>query len=136
MKRDPRLHGLTSDHHHALRLAWDVRHGTRDPQMAARVVEVFTAELAPHFDAEERLLLPGLVARGGHALADRTLAEHAVLRGLVARVVREPSCLAEFAQRLTAHVRFEEGELFPACERLLTAEELAAVAREVPKHRG
>ncbi len=136
MKRDPRLHGLTSDHHHALRLAWDVTHGTHDARMAARVVEVFTAELAPHFDAEERLLLPGLKARGGQVLADRTLEEHAVLRGLVARLAQEPSCLGEFAARLTAHVRFEEGELFPACERLLTGDELAEVARQAPKQRG
>ena len=135
MKRDARLHGLTSDHHHALRLAWDIRHGTPDLAMATHVAGTFDRELAPHFEAEECLLLVHLGPRGGQALVERTLADHAALRALVARAQDDPSCLGEFADRLTSHVRFEEGELFPACERLLTDEELGEVGRQVPKLR-
>lgn len=135
MKRDARLHGLTSDHHHALRLAWDVRHGAQDRAMAIRVAEAFERDLAPHFAAEERLLLPPLAARGAQAIVDRTLTDHAELRALATRAQTEPACLADFAERLTTHVRFEERELFAACERLLTAAELDEVARQVPKRR-
>lgn len=135
MKRDARLHGLTTDHHHALRLAWDVRHATPSAELAARVGDAFHRELLPHFDAEERLLLPLLRARGEGALADRTLHEHARLRALVAAVAEAPDRLPEFAETLTAHVRFEEGELFPAAERVMTDGELEAVARHVPKER-
>lgn len=135
MKRDVRLHGLTSDHHHALRLAWDVSHGRADAAMAARVAAAYASDLAPHFAAEEQLLLPHLAARGAQPLVDRTLADHGRLKALVAQASADPTCLGEFAECLTAHVRFEEGELFAACERLLTADELEEVARRVPKAR-
>jgi hemerythrin-like domain-containing protein len=121
MKRDPRLHGLTTDHHHALRLAFDVRtacaSGRDSPVLAARVAAAYEAELGPHFDVEEEVLLPALAAAGEQALVDRTHAEHAALRALVAAAGRgETSGLAEFARLLHDHVRFEENELFPACE--------------------
>lgn len=138
MKRDPRLHGLSSDHHHALVFArrtvdasatWDLDRGIA---FAAR----FAAEIEPHFVIEETTLLPPLANTEGAELADRTRHEHAELRDQVARAARgDGDAAADFAALLTAHVRFEERELFPACERLLSAPELDAVARLAPKPR-
>ena len=119
MKRDPRLRALSVDHHHALVIA------RRAPaQDASWLREVFEAQLAPHFAVEEELLLPALERAGAAALVVRTAEDHAALRALVAAGDN-----AGFAERLTAHVRFEERELFPACETLLAAEVLEAVAR-------
>ena len=139
MKRDTRLHGLSSDHHHALRLAFDIReaaqHGHLTPELLARVGEVFTTELLPHFDVEESVLLEGLDAVGEHALAARTRREHAELRAELAAAQADLSRLATFADRLTAHVRFEEGELFAACEARLPAAVLDEAQRRAPKLR-
>lgn len=108
MKRDPRLHRLSSEHHHTLVLVRNLRKGI-EPREVARI---FEEQLAPHFALEERVLLPALVAAGRADLAARTLDEHADIR--VAR--SEPQRLADL---LEAHVRFEERELFPACEDLI-----------------
>ncbi|MCA9774776.1 MAG: hemerythrin domain-containing protein, partial [Myxococcales bacterium] len=70
MKRDPRLHGLSSDHHHALHLARravETARGARgeDPVALRREARaIFTEELAPHFAVEERILFPALAAAG------------------------------------------------------------------------
>lgn len=121
MKRDPRLRELSVDHHHALVVA------RRAPERdAAWLREVFAAELAPHFAIEEERLLPALDRAGGGELVARTLDDHAALRAHVAA-----GDLHAFAERLVAHVRFEERELFPACEERLDAATLDAIAQHL-----
>ncbi len=44
--------------------------------------------------------------------------------------------LAEFGTLLRAHVRFEERELFPACEALVDGDVLTRVAQRAPKGKG
>jgi iron-sulfur cluster repair protein YtfE (RIC family) len=125
MKRDQRLHGLTSEHHHGLVLARRILQGRLD---AAAVRKRFDAELTPHFQIEEELLLPALDEVGAVALAARTRSDHAELRGLLAAAERgEPGRLAAFATLLERHIRFEERELFPAVETLLSEEQLGRV---------
>lgn len=135
MKRDHRLRGLSSEHHHALVLARRVsRHAAEWTAGAGEALrERFAAELAPHFAVEEDILLPALRAAGAGELVDRTLADHAALRGLCQRAADgDGESAAAFASRLTAHVRFEERELFPACERLLPAAVLERVGERAP----
>jgi hemerythrin-like domain-containing protein len=138
MHRHPHLHGLSSDHHDALVLARELERAAAGwtradgEALAAR----FARELEPHFRIEEELLLPALEACGGVALAERTRADHAALRAeLRAAAAGDGAAVARFAARLFEHVRFEERELFPACERELAAELLAEVARRAPKRR-
>lgn len=141
MKRDPRLHGLSSDHQHALHLAWEVKQaftaGTADAALLVRAQSAFASELAPHFAVEEEVLLAALDVTGAadaRALADRTRREHAEIRAeLAAAASGDLARLAAFGRCLTAHVRFEENDLFPACERLLAAEVLEEAARRAPK---
>lgn len=136
MKRDPRLHGLSSEHHHALVLArtllapgqaWGSVEG-------AALAERFAAELEPHFQLEEEILLPALRAAGATSLAIRTDEDHGFLRAKMSLAAGgDYEAAAAFGQRLQEHVRFEERELFPACEALLTREVLDEVARRCPK---
>lgn len=137
MKRDPRLHGLSSDHHQALVLARTVRRradaGMLDAELAADVDRRYREDLLPHFAVEEEVLLPALETLGAMDLVTRTLEDHRFL----ARCVREAregahGALAAFAERLAAHVRFEEQELFPACEARLPDAVLAEAARRAP----
>lgn len=137
MKRDPRLHGLSSEHHHALVLARELGALVRDGQVDAasrRLAEVFARELEPHFAVEEALLLPALREAGEAALAARAEADHVVLRGQAADAAAgRPTDLIAFADRLVEHVRFEERELFPGCEARLPDAVLDAVAARAPK---
>ena len=104
MKRDPRLHALSSEHHQALVLA---RRARRGESVVGQL-----KELEAHFAIEERVLLPALARAGRADLAARTVDEHADIRHSVNDPVR-------FGELLEAHVRFEERELFPICEALI-----------------
>lgn len=136
MQRDVRLRGLSSDHHRALVLVRTIRtaldaHG--DMRCLARMIaEEFELKLNPHFLIEEEYLLPHL-ADTAHELFERTLSEHRELRSLAAhlRDGTENAC-KEFAEGLERHVRFEERELFPACEQIVPQPVLEEVARAVP----
>ena len=142
MKRDPRLAELSREHHHALVLARRARraaegHGSRSSQdVWGEVVRRFAAELAPHFEIEERLILPALELRGEEELAARARDDHARLRRLVCD---DEGCLQarleEFGSVLTEHVRFEEREMFPIAEEKLSKRSLDAVAAACAKAR-
>jgi hemerythrin-like domain-containing protein len=87
----------------------------------AEFVDAWRSEIRPHFDDEERLLLP-LVCSS--ALRDRLLDEHATLRGLAERCEREPEVAASDAElvrqlgvKLHDHIRWEEREFFEAVQR-------------------
>jgi hypothetical protein len=139
MKRDPRLQGLSSEHHQALVLARSlagIDAPAWDAGRAARFGARFDAELEPHFRIEEELLLPALRRAGEAALADRTEADHAFLRDRAAAArAGDAEAARALGERLHAHVRFEERELFPCCEALLPGEVLDEVARRVAGRR-
>lgn len=123
MKRSPALIELSREHHTALSLALRARlvadngDAAAIEAMAAKVTERFASELKPHFDEEERWLLPALAECGASALVARTQDEHAEIADLAARL-RTPSAAAllAFAESLIRHVRFEERELFQVAE--------------------
>ena len=138
MKRHIHLHGLSSDHHHALVLSRRIQEAAAAGQLgaahAADVRRRYDEELGPHFAIEEEELLPALGQAGRTDLVDRTLREHAALRGHIAAAeAGDVARLGAFAVQLEAHVRFEERELFTACETLLPADVLERVAQRAPK---
>lgn len=138
MKRDPRLAGLSSEHHRALVLAraLTAHPGAWTAVDGAALGRRFEAELEPHFRVEDELLLPALRCAGNAAaaLAERTAADHAFLRAQLAAARAGDGAAADaFAARLVEHVRFEEREVFPACEALVPGAVLDEVARRAPK---
>lgn len=135
MRRAPGLVALSREHHAALVLAKRAqRNSGTEPRsaatFAAELAVIFAGELEPHFRVEEEALLPALARAGEVAAVQRTLDEHAELRGLAAQCAAgEAAGLARFGTALEAHVRFEERELFPLAEAVLTPRELARCAR-------
>lgn len=136
MKRDVRLHGLSSDHHHALVLARELlqRETPWTAEDGAALQRRFDAELAPHFLVEETLLLPALSDLGAESFVARTREDHAALRAMLAAArAGDGGAAMRFGERLKHHVHFEELELFPLCEKRLPAAVLAEVAQRAPK---
>lgn len=127
MKRSAFLQPLSREHHTALSLAKRCERAASsgDPaqliESCNRVAEQFSRDLVPHFGVEERELLPMLEAAGQKALVERTLLEHSQLRALHASLQQNGTAdtLDSFARLLSAHVHFEESELFQAFEELL-----------------
>lgn len=130
MKRDARLQGLSRDHHQALVLARTIERRCHqndvDEDFLASVRHRFHTELAPHFAIEETLLAALL---GEEALVRRTREEHALMARLLDAATPEGSApLREFSRLLADHVRFEERDLYPACETKLSSATLDHIA--------
>lgn len=137
MKRDIRLQGLSSDHHHALvfarKLEQRVAANSVDAALVLEMATRFEHTLLPHFQVEEELLVPALVTFGEDSLAQRILDEHRRLHDAVAANGGDYSKVGEFAALLAEHVRFEEREVFPICEERMSSEVLDAVGRRAAK---
>ena len=126
MKRSAILQPLSREHHTALALAKACERAVRSGdeflvnQTCQRAILAFQNELEPHFQFEEVSLLPLLHSTETQPLHQRTLADHKQLRGLLdALRQNDTQALGSFGKCLSAHVRFEERELFPALESLL-----------------
>lgn len=123
MKRHPALRGLSSEHHRALVLATRAQRATPDEAatraLAAEAAHLFASELEAHFLQEETGLLAELEAAGCETAVRRTQAEHAELRQLAGQLNVSLATLPHFGERLAAHIRYEERELFPLAEATL-----------------
>ena len=122
MKRSEALAGLSRDHHEALAVALRLRRvdGATATDARERFTEYFEPRGRRHFDLEESVLGPEIgELPGGAQLFARLLTEHEQLRALGATVSAGQATLDEMhrlGEELTAHVRFEERELFPLLE--------------------
>lgn len=128
MKRHQALQDLSREHHTALQLALKAKRAavsgdrTLIETTAAACHTAYSAELDPHFVVEETVLLPLLLGAGEGALVEQVEYDHRALRDLCAQLQQpDAATLLRFAECLTAHVRFEERELFGVVERLLEA---------------
>lgn len=142
MKRSDALLKLSREHHVALVLCKRAQRLSQGAAAQARefmqeLPSTFARELEPHFQVEEIAMLSALrdvqAQEGGQAvvsMVERTLLEHARLRELAWLLGQGEFChLAEFAELLGNHVRFEERELFNMAEQLLSPAALVRIAQ-------
>ncbi len=123
MKREKFLWPLSQSHHRALMMAKIIRESLTSgatPERAAElkqlVGDLFAEELTQHFWDEERLLTLFESKVGpGEPEPIRLRREHRLLEKLAAQ--GDVESLRQFAELLTAHVRFEEDLVFPRLER-------------------
>jgi iron-sulfur cluster repair protein YtfE (RIC family) len=140
VKRHPTLVRLSDDHHQELVLARRLQRAAEDgPDERLRVAEEhvtrFFGHTVEHFRREEEILFP-LYRRhaGSTAILEQILREHMELHGL-ARELRAqaavgdvpPEALAALGTLIHDHVRLEERELFEEIQRVVPADELAAL---------
>lgn len=126
MQRSTALQPLSREHHSALKLAKACERAAlaadaaEVAQACRRALDAYAGELEAHFANEEQTLLPLLNGTPDQLLAERTLADHRQLHALLDGLRRnDAKALGRFGLCLTAHVRFEERELFPAVENKL-----------------
>jgi hemerythrin-like domain-containing protein len=140
MLRDKNLVPLSRQHQHALALC--VRIDRASPVMnidlSAWQVEItqhFQHEIGFHFAAEEQVLFPA--ARRFTELVplvEELVADHAALRESFAKAAAgtmEAADLSEFGQRMSAHIRKEERQLFEGMQKLMELEELALLGQKL-----
>jgi len=144
VRRDPRLIPLSHDHQIALGRAREIvlaLDGTIPqalPQLAAACVYFADAELLPHFEREERLLVPPFAARVGEEDVDLVamLDQHGALRTLTDALRGDSDTaladrLEAWSKALTAHIRFEERTVFKRMQASFSEPELAAIGAEL-----
>jgi hemerythrin-like domain-containing protein len=135
MKRHPDLQSLSRDHHHALVVAQRLKHVDDKDAVAVRAafLEFWRRHGQLHFRVEEEVLLPGFAGAGGaeDPGVARVLRDHAEIRLRALQLHGKATSVEvqrELGELLAAHVRFEEGVLFPAIEAALSPEQLTGMA--------
>jgi mannose-6-phosphate isomerase-like protein (cupin superfamily) len=129
---------LSHDHHHGLVLARRLRRaGSEDERRRAAeaFVSFIEGEGGDHFREEEDLLFPLVVAPldGSPELVERATLDHVHLRAAAVRLRRsqelpDAEALRALGNRLEAHIRLEERDLFPLAERVVPEPELEVLS--------
>ena len=141
-RRHDSLVPLSHDHHHALAQARRLKDAASMDDVPERrratddFINFYLGSLLRHFREEEELFFAPLVDHeAAHALVMQALAEHLRVHAQVRVLMRglldgeaEPTKLAELSKLLTAHVRFEERDVLPLVEQLLSEDELRYLA--------
>ncbi|MEX2553336.1 MAG: hemerythrin domain-containing protein [Actinomycetota bacterium] len=133
---------MSHDHHHALAQARRLEEAVSLSEGATRAragddfINFYLGRMLRHFREEEELFFAPLV---DHEEASdkvlRALAEHLRVHAL-ARALRrqlmqgnaDPTTMTDLSELITAHVRFEERDLFPLVERLISEDDLTDLA--------
>lgn len=152
MKRHAALIGLSREHHRALVLARklcrleseDATSAQTTQQIADEVLNMWQTEIRAHFQEEEEVLLP-MIARhirpSNQPCVKQMLDDHAWLRVAVWDIEAHLSdrtlveLLRRFGERLRAHVRLEEQEVFEFIQTICSEEDLTEMSLRLrPSH--
>ena len=142
MLRDKNLVPLSRQHQHALALCVRIDRAspiseTDRAQWQMEIAQHFLAEIRIHFDAEELIVFPA--ARKFpelNSLIELLLNDHRWLRERFSKAEEHALAaaeIAEFAQRLSEHIRREERELFERLQQVMGKDELAVMGQELER---
>ena len=140
-RRHDSLIPLTHDHHHALAQTRRLRSAAKDNErellgQSQAFLDFFHDDTVNHFREEEEVVFP-LAVEDGRAkeLLARVMMEHLQIHALVSRLGVEvaesrvtPESASELATALEAHIRFEEGKVFPMLEEVVADDQLSAIS--------
>ena len=139
MKRHPALQDLSRDHHVVLRYCQRIRRAApaEAAALAAEFLAFYATDMAPHFEEEDRFVVPAARATGRPHLvgvADEVHDDHewfeARFEAMAASGDEAAAIMAQVEARLTRHVRMEEEDLFEGVQEALTEEAMQALWRD------
>ena len=140
MLRNKNLVPLSRQHQHALALCVRIDRALPIAESdvgawQAEIVEHFRAEIRIHFAAEEEFVFPAArVFPELRPLVEELISDHAWLRERFADAQTQRLsgvAIGEFAQRLSEHVRKEEGQLFERLQQWMSGEDLALMGQKL-----
>ncbi|HEX2180329.1 MAG TPA: hemerythrin domain-containing protein [Actinomycetota bacterium] len=137
-KRHEALLPLTRDHHHALVQARRLKDAAASVDRKIRIraaddfLNFYLGRALHHFREEEELFFPPATEfTEVRSLVERAVMEHLNVHRLVGLLKEQLAAaevsgelLGEVSEVLRLHVRFEEDELFPLIERLVSSDRL------------
>jgi len=137
IKRNEHIISLSREHHFSLLFGWKIKNGLKlniNPHRICKYVLYFWENnLSIHFNQEEETLF----AVHNDDLVTKALVEHEIMRSEI-KALKNPEDEEEMAKHLTrladmvtAHVRFEERDLFPHLEKILSPEQMKKIGHEL-----
>ena len=140
IKRSKQLAPLSREHHDGLLFAWKIKQGLENKTPLEKLrrysLWYWQQHIKPHFYQEEKILAPYLPE--DNPMKKRLKEEHDHIPELVLGLDDETGSdkrhLIILSDLLNHHIRFEERELFPFLEKLLTPEQLDKVFSELEQH--
>lgn len=135
IKRSKYIIQLSKDHHFTLLFCWKIRMGLKhevDTNRIGKYVEYFWAQhIQPHFYGEETFLFTPVKDNA----VQKALGEHAEIRRQINAIITSENIqvaqLESLANIIESHVRYEERELFPHLEKILTENQLKQIEKEL-----
>ena len=137
IKRNEHIVPLSREHHFSLLFAWKIKTGLKWDvdldRIRKYIAHFWEHNLSIHFMEEETTLF----AIHQDELVEKALQEHTQMRAeikLLETLKDQETIKAQImniADLVTAHVRFEERELFPHLEQVLTPEQLRKVGHDL-----
>lgn len=134
MKRSNHLVPLSRDHHHGLLFSWKIRQGVALNIATERIVQYisyfYKMHFRQHFQEEETIIFIPV----NDADCQRALREHREIEQRIREITRskpDAAALLSLADLTDAHIRFEERELFPHLEKVLSEEQLLTIGNAV-----
>lgn len=137
IKRNKHILQLSKDHHFTLLFSWKIRQGLKygvDTDRIKEYVQYFwQRDMQDHFREEEEILF----AVVKDAKVQKALDDHSQIKEQVEQVLKTPERddaskkLSLLADTVDAHVRYEERELFPHLEKILTEAQLENIGAQL-----
>jgi len=138
MKRNEHIVKLSRDHHFTLLFCWKIRSGLKfeiEPTRIIKYVYYFwQIHMQPHFSEEETILFSPV----NDGKVQKALDEHIQIaeqvKALHANGTSAANQLLILADTVDNHVRYEERELFPHLEKILSDEQLESIGKQLAAH--
>ncbi|MEP6951916.1 MAG: hypothetical protein ABI863_21685 [Ginsengibacter sp.] len=136
IKRNENIVRLSKEHHLGLLFCWKIRQGLKAEIATSRLIKYVqyfaTHLLLPHFKEEEVIFL----ILSDDQLVTKAIEQHKEINIQLDKLSDNSEeilkrHLAEFAFMVDNHIRFEERELFPHMEIMLSHEQLEAVGKQL-----
>ncbi|MEO6915590.1 MAG: hemerythrin domain-containing protein [Chitinophagaceae bacterium] len=135
MRRNEHIVKLSREHHFTLLFCWKIRRGLQFNVASDRMIKYvhyfWQHHMQPHFAEEETILFSPLK----DAEVQKALDEHEQIANQIRQMnTGEEDCLNQLsilADTVDSHVRYEERELFPHLEKVLTDEQLDDIGKKI-----
>lgn len=136
IKRSKHILQLSKDHHFSLLFCWKIRQGLKygvDAERIKKYVQYFwEKDMQEHFREEEDILFAAVKDdKVQKALGDHQQIKQQIelLKTLTGEEVAK--LLSAVADKVDAHIRYEERELFPHLEKVLTESQLGVIGKQL-----
>ncbi len=137
-KRNEHIKSLSREHHFNLLFCWKIRQGLGKEVAIDRIckyVQYFWQNLQLHFREEEQIFFSPMK----DSMVQRAINEHKAIKKQIISLENHSEnngrkLLVELADLVYDHVQYEERELLPHLEKVLSKKQMESISNQIQKH--